>query len=181
MQPPTGNDADYPHGWPPLKGLGSECKNLNGAYGNEGVLVDAHGISTTIRLTDLVDAGDAFKSYKVTFLVGTKRKDPNQDTIGSLHAISDAPSHEIERRFESFCIKGVLFFVASITGGSSTVPFPPSAISPMAWGTQQNVWFSHGADGSLIAKVGKYTAAAAGVLPLYTETIGWARFNRITN
>jgi hypothetical protein len=109
MQPPTGNDAGYPTGWPSLIGLGDECMNLNGSYENEGVVVDASGASSTLRMTDLLFGGESSSSRMVGFLVSTTRKDPNGDTIGSLQVTTNESLRGTMPRYESFCIKGVLF------------------------------------------------------------------------
>ena len=152
---------------------------LEGKYENDGVVIDAKGISSPLRLTDIIVGGERPQSHIVSFSVNTTRKDTNQDTIGSLQVMTDQNLSDLKRQYESFCVRETLFLVASASGGSNNPPFVPRGMTPMAWGTQQNVWFSHGLDGSLIVKLGKYTAAAVGVLPFYTETIGWARFNRI--
>lgn len=179
MQPPTGTEADYPKIFPPMKGLGSQCKDLDGFYENHGHAVDAQGNIFRLRLSDILEDANASAAKTVSFSVSTKRIDRAGDTFSSLYIKTDQSSKGIARTFESFCIKEVLFFVASIEGGATTLPFASRIAGSTAWGTQLNVWLNHGADGLLIIKIGKYTAAATGVIPYYSETIFWARFQKI--
>jgi hypothetical protein len=166
MQAPTGDAPSYPNSWPKLEGLGTECKDLEGDYENGGVFVDADGVRSPLALIDLLSLRNTRRAEVVHLAVTTSRKDPNQDTIGSLQVIADG-DHDITRRYDSFCIRNILFFVASAGG---------VVIRPVVWGDQQNVWLGRGADSSLIAKIGKYTVGAVGFVPIYSETVGWARF-----
>jgi hypothetical protein len=166
MQAPTGDELSYPNGWPKLEGLGTECKDIEGDYENGGVFVDADGLRSPLALVDLLSLRNTAKVERVHLAVSSSRIDPNQDTIGFLQVTADGDQGRT-RRYDSFCIRNILFFVASAGGG---------VINPVVWGSQQNVWFGHGADASLIAKIGKYTTGAVGFVPFYSETVGWARF-----
>lgn len=166
MQAPTGDEPSYPNDWPKLEGLGAECKDIEGDYENGGVFVAADGSHSPLALIDLLSLRNTPGAELVHLTVSTSRKDPNQDTIGSLQVIADGDQGKM-RRYDSFCISNILFFVASAGGG---------VIRPLVWGNQQNVWFGRGADASLIAKIGKYTTGAVGFVPFYSETVGWARF-----
>lgn len=168
MQAPTGDESSYPNNWPKLEGLGSECKNLEGEYENGGVFIDADGVQNQLSLSDLFALRNTAMAEVVHLAVTTVRKDPNQDTIGALQVFSDG-GEENTRRYDSFCIRNILFFVASAGGG---------VIRPVIWGNQQNVWLGRGADASLIAKIGKYTVGALGFIPFYSETVAWARFKK---
>lgn len=166
MQAPTGDELSYPDSWPRIEGLGTECKDLEGDYENGGVFVDTDGVRSPLALIDLLSLGNTPRAEVIHLAVTTSRKDPNQDTIGSLQVITNG-DQDTARRYDSFCIRNILFFVASAGG---------VVIRPVVWGNQQNVWLGRGADASLIAKIGKYTAGAVGFVPFYSETVGWARF-----
>lgn len=166
MQAPTGDEPNYPNSWPKLEGLGTECKDIEGDYENGGVFVAADGLRSPLALIDLLSLRNSPGAEFVHLAVSTSRKDSNQDTIGFLQVIADGDQGRT-RRYDSFCIRDILFFVAFTGGG---------VISPVILGNQQNVWFGRGADASLIAKIGKYTTGAVGFVPFYSETVGWARF-----
>lgn len=168
MQAPTGDELSYPISWPKLEGLGSECKDIEGDYENTGVFIDPDGARNQLSLIDLLSLRSIPRVEVVHLAVATSRKDPNQDTIGSLQVIADG-DQDHTRHYDSFCIGNILFFVASAGGG---------VIKPVIWGKQQNVWLGRGFDGSLIAKIGSYTAGAVGFVPFYSETVGWARFSK---
>lgn len=168
MQAPTGDELSYPNSWPKLEGLGAECKDVEGDYEIGGVLIDSDGVQNQLSLIDLFALHNTPGAEVVHLAVATSRKDPNQDTIGSLEVIADGDPKNT-RRFDSFCIRNILFFLASAGGG---------VISPVVWGNQQNVWIGRGADASLIAKIGKYTAGAVGFIPFFSETVAWARFKK---
>ncbi|NJD33870.1 MAG: hypothetical protein FIA96_03380 [Betaproteobacteria bacterium] len=166
MQAPTGSEISYPNSWPELEGLGAECKDIEGGYEGDGVFIDADGVQNQLSIIDLFSLRKNNRVGVVHLAVTTSRKDPNEDTIGSLQVIADGDKDNA-RRYDSFCIRNILFFVASAGGG---------VIRPVVWGNQQNVWLGRGFDGSLIAKIGKYTAGAVGFVPFYSEMVGWARF-----
>lgn len=168
MRAPSRDELSYPNSWPKLEGLGAECKDLEGDYENGGVFVNADGVENQLSIIDLFSLRNTPRAEVVHIAVTTFRKDPNQDTIGSLHVIVDG-DQDNARRYDSFCIRNILFFVAYAGGG---------VIPPVVWGNQQNVWIGRGADASLIAKIGKYTAGAVGFVPYYSETVAWARFKR---
>lgn len=170
MQAPTGDELSYPNDWPKLEGLGAECKDIEGDYENDGAFVAADGLHSPLALIDLLSLRNTASVEVVHLAVSTSRTDPNRDTIGSLQVMTDGDQNTT-RRYDSFCIRNILFFVASAGGG---------VIRPVVWGNQQNVWLGRGADASLIVKIGKYTAGAVGFVPFYSETVGWARFvNRV--
>lgn len=101
MQAPTGNELSYPNSWPKIEGLGTECKDLEGDYENDGVFIDSDGVQNQLSLIDLFSPSNTPRVGVVHLVVITSRKDPNQDTIGSLQVIADG-DQDNTRRYDSF-------------------------------------------------------------------------------
>jgi len=172
MKPPSGHDREYPQDWPPEVGLGDECKKLNGSYENDGVYVDAKGFARAVKMTDLFLGQDVREARRVSLLVSTTKRDQHNDTFAALKLVVPAPSHDLERQVESYCVRGQLYFLAST--GSSGLPYVYFE------GHQMNAWLSVDSDGYLIVKIGKYGAGLAFAVPFGWETVAWARFKSVT-
>ena len=144
---PAGHDPDYPKGWQPLVGLGEGCKNLDGRYENDGILVNARGVETSFRLTDLLFASgknfdrtqDADATREVTSVSLSYRATKSTgNTSGSLQIRVDLAGRSLERRFDdgTFCDKEIVLVSPWIRG--SVELFGPG-------GAVRNVWLGFSA------------------------------------
>jgi len=170
---PSPQDKDYPPGWPSLIRLDNECHALDGAYENGGVAVNPRGVIGVQQFAELLTLGDVQITRGVSnvqLVVTTRKRDQHQDTFATLHAVATSPGQELEREFDAFCVKGVLFFVGSLSSSGDALGFR---------GEQHNVWLGLATDGSLIVKMGNYTVGMLLGVPYGGERVSWARYERV--
>jgi hypothetical protein len=167
---PRANDPGYPPGWPAREGLGAGCQRLNGGYVNDGVFVDASGSTRQLRLTDLFLRREAIGARNVTVLVTPTRFDQHQDAFATVQLVAHIPGGDVTQQGDAFCVKEVLFLVASTSSRGLPYVFVEA--------DQKNTWLSSDADGNLIVKIGQVGAGLVLVAPFAWQSVGWARFRQ---
>jgi hypothetical protein len=168
-KPPLQRDEKYSAAWPDISNLGAECKDLDGTYANEGFYYDGKGALQSIMLTNIIQRKSHPKDKVVFLKIVPGKIDKNQDSFASLQITVEDDKTSIG----CFCIKRTLFYVSGSSGGA----LPPA----FGYGSQQNVWLTKANDGSLVAKIWDYSAGAVFIVPFYTQSYIWARFERIGN
>jgi hypothetical protein len=191
MKAPLKSDRMYPSDWPDISSLGTECKDLNGTWIDEGTVVDEKGNLTPVLLSSLFFGNVSTKSGILSLNVITKKLDSNQDSIASLEMVmgtdnkhapleSHAGNPFIRKELEPcYCIQGTFLAI-------SDVPLEGPNILGWAYlfrvgfaGGQMNVWFTKATDGSLIVKVDEHIAGMILIVPFHTQSSTWARFTRV--
>lgn len=170
-KPPLGRDEAYPSEWPDILSLGPECRALDGAYANEGVVASAGGERGAILLTDILPVSGEAKANRagvVSLRAVTRRLDSHQDAFTTLQIHAEGGERYPDESGDCYCVKGALFY-------SPSRWFVPILVT----GGQRNVWLRRAADGSLVAKVWDYKAGIFVWPPIYRQSYVWARFTRV--
>jgi len=167
VEMPLRADGGYPSEWPEIRPLDAKCESLGGAYRNEGSLVQQDGSRAVIRLSELLT--DTHGGATTTITVQTRPY--FRATTTSVDVASDdgrPPQHPTP----CVCNQETLLCVAKMT----TWTVPMFALG----GSQLNVYMTSARDGSLIAKLQRYSAGLVVVAPyFYRKSEPWARFERM--
>jgi hypothetical protein len=164
---PLEPDENYPRDWGRLGALGPECKSLEGAYLNEGVIAGANGNTQSVLLTSVLNIrGDA---RTVSLNTHTRKVDKNGDAFITLRVVLDGNATRL-REFEGcFCIKQTLACTQVVESYWSVPNFGLG-------GSQKNVYLSMSQDRSLIVKLQNYHADVILAVPIFGMKEPWARF-----
>jgi len=144
-------------------------KTSTGLMPTRDFYYDGKGALQSILLTNIIQRKSHSKDRVVYLKIVPGKTDKNKDSFASLQITIEDDKTSIG----CFCIKRTIFYVSESSGGA----LPPT----FGYGSQQNVWLTKANDGSLIAKIWEYSAGAVFILPFYTQSYIWARFERIGN
>lgn len=176
--PPLQRDEHYPAQWPDISSLGLECKDLDGAYANEGIVAAAGVEQQTILLSSVILRGGTTRESKplkeakaLSLKVATQNKDSQQTTLATLEVNVYGQQYN-SAKLQGFCVKQA-FAIPAVSGSSGGLPY----IGFFA--EQRNVWLNKANDGSLIAKVWDIDVGLVLVVPYHHQDYVWARFQRI--
>ena len=167
VEMPLHADATFPSGWPEIRPLDAKCESLSGEYRNDGTLVRPDGTGTPMRLTELL--GDVRGGATATVLVETRpylRAWMTNLTIASdARPAPRSPTMCACNEHTLVCVAHTSTWAMMLLGFG---------------GSQLNAYLANAGDGSLIAKLQRYSAGVAGIVPyFYRSPEPWARFERM--
>ena len=172
MKPPQEREPGYPSAWPDIASLGDGCAGLAGRYSNLGTAVNAEGETRAVHLTDILLEGTASDPGSA-WLEAVMKKPPKSGAVTPARLLiglegSTSGGHEIS---DCFCIERALF-----CPGLNVSSFGGPGFGLISG--QQNVWFTAGADGTLLVKIKSHTTGLVLVVPVHSESVLWARFQQ---
>lgn len=159
----------YPPDWPDIASLGPECKEINGSYHNQGILVNSAGETQSTQLAAILNLPASVQ--RISLEIFTRRLDQSGDAFSTLIAtLDDNPFNR--REFAScFCIRQTLA-CTRIDEASWSVP-------SLGLGTgQRNVYFSSTQDNSLLARIQDYHVDLIVGVPVFGKSEPWALFRK---
>lgn len=169
----------YPDDWPALTRLGPGCAELDGTYLNQGVAKAPDGTVVPITLASLIPQQQHIDHQPGPF--GPPQDAAQADSVSlKMQSATSAFSLPYTKatisvagktdsyRVESICKPEGLVYVLD----SSTVGIPAIGLA----GDQARVFLTRGPDGSLIAMIHDESGGLIVVIPYYSATYTWARF-----
>ena len=169
----------YPDDWPALARLGPGCSELDGTYLNQGVAKAPDGAVVPIALASLIPKQqhidgqpdpsgppqDAAQADSVSLKMQSAT---SAFSLPYTKATISVAGKTDSYRVESICKPEGLVYVLD----SSTVGIPAVGLA----GDQARVFLTRGQDGSLIAMIHDESGGLIVVIPYYSATYTWARF-----
>lgn len=169
LQTPLQPDQSYPADWPRTSTLGPECKRIAGTYANNGILAVAGGQKQGITLLSVLNLSTP--ANNVTLNIFTRSMDRHGDSFSTLEVTSDLAGNGRFELADCYCIKETLA-CPMLSRSSWSAPYLGFG------GSQKNLYLSVAQDKSLIAKLQNYRIDMISLVPLFSNSEPWARFEK---